>query len=110
MVSVKSGSVVVFAVAAFSFLALRTVEAAPLSFHGTLSGSGASVTMDIDNDACGTSFICTELSSFSTAAGTSTGGIEPGPFTGQSVSEVDPVPGTGASLTPPISRLAPSAR
>jgi hypothetical protein len=57
MVSIKSGSVVVFAVAVFSFLAVRTVEAAPLSFHGTLSGSDASVTMDIDNDACGTSFI-----------------------------------------------------
>jgi hypothetical protein len=102
MVSIKSGSVVVFAVAVFSFLALQTVEAvgAPLNFHGTLSGSGASVTMDIDNDACGTSFICTELSSFSSFAGTQTGGIEAGAFTGQNVSEADPVPGTGCLFDP----------
>jgi hypothetical protein len=98
MVSIKSVSVVVFAVAVFSFLAARTVEAG--SFSGTLSGSGASITMDIDNDACGTSFICTELSSFNTVAGTTTGGIEPGPFTGQSVVEADPVPGTGCFLDP----------
>jgi len=95
---IKSVSAVVFAVAVFSFFAVRTVEAA--SFSGTLSGSGASITMDIDNDACGTSFICTELSSFNTFAGTTTGGIEPGPFTGQSVDEVDPVPGTGCFFDP----------
>jgi hypothetical protein len=102
MVSIKSGSVVVFAVAVFSFLALQTVEAvgAPLNFHGTLSGSGASVTMDIDNDACGTSFICTESSSFNSFTGTQTGGIEVGAFTGQSVGETDPVPGTGCLFDP----------
>ena len=102
MVSIKSVSVVVFAVAVFSFLAVRTVDAAgaPISFRGTLSGSGATVTMDIDNDACGTSFICTELSSFNTVAGTTTGGTGAGPFTGQSVSEVDPAPGTGCFFDP----------
>jgi hypothetical protein len=56
--------------------------------------------MDIDDDACGTSFICTELSSFNSFAGTQTGGIEPGPFTGQSVNEADPVPGTGCLFDP----------
>jgi hypothetical protein len=101
MVSIKSVSVVVFAVAVFSFLAARTVQAGTSHpFHGTLSGSGASITMDIDNDACGTSFICTELSGFNTEAGTVIGGIEPGPFTGQDVSEVDPVPGTGCFFDP----------
>jgi hypothetical protein len=99
--SLKSVSAVVFAVAVFYVLAPRTVEAGGTSsFSGTLSGSGASITMDIDNDACGTSFICTELSSFNTAAGTSTGAIEPGPFTGQSVTEADPVPGTGCAFDP----------
>jgi hypothetical protein len=88
--------------ALFAFLAATTVEAgaASLSFSGTASGSGASVTMDIDNDACGTSFICTELSSFNSFAGTQTGGIEAGAFTGQNVAEADPVSGTGCFFDP----------
>jgi hypothetical protein len=97
---VKIASIGIFAIAWFVFLAARGVEAASLKFSSTLSGSGATVTMDIDNDACGTAVICTELSSLNTYAGTSTGGIEPGAFTGQSVDETDPVAGTGCFFDP----------
>ena len=60
--------------------------------------------MDLDDgDSCtGTPPVCTDLSRLDTIAGKTSGGIAGGQSTGQSVVELEGVPGAGCAIAPTI--------
>jgi hypothetical protein len=102
---IKATSIVIVAVALLFFPASRRAVAAgnSLNFKGTFSGSTASIPLDIDVDSCTTTggvTVCTDLSGLATNGGKQSGGIEAGDFTGQGVTEIDAVAGTGCLLSP----------
>jgi hypothetical protein len=73
------------------------------SFTSSFSGTSVSVPLDVDSDSCGSTapFVCADFSGYANYSGKITGGgSASGPFTGQTVSEVAPVAGTGCSINP----------
>ena len=77
------------AVAILLSLASQRVDAAGNEFTSTFSGTFVTTAFDLDADSG------TDLSFVDTIAGKTSGG---GQFTGQSVVELDPVPGTGCAF------------
>jgi hypothetical protein len=103
MRTIRITLLVIFAVVMLLSLASQRVEAAgkSLKFKSTFSGTSVSTALDLDGDSCtGTPPVCTDLSDLLTFAGKQSGGIEVGQFTGQGVSEIDPVSGTGCLIAP----------
>jgi hypothetical protein len=101
----KLGPIVVLSAAVFLLLWGRRVEAAgqSLEFKGSLSGTTATIPLDLDADSCSTTdgvTICADSSALAAFAGKQAGGIEAGEYTGQAVGEADPVPGTGCLIAP----------
>ena len=80
------------------------VEAPGNEFTSTFSGTFVTTALDLDDgDSCtGTPPVCTDLSRLDTIAGKTSGGIAGGQFTGQSVVELEGVPGAGCAIAPTI--------
>jgi hypothetical protein len=94
-------ALLISAVAILLSLASQRVEAADKKFKSTFSGTFVTTAFDLDADSCtGTPPVCTDLSFVDTIAGKTSGGIEAGQFTGQSVLELDPVSGKGCAIGP----------
>jgi hypothetical protein len=92
-------ALLISAVAILLSLASQRVEAAGNEFTSTFSGTFVTTAFDLDGDSCaGTPPVCTDLSFLDTIAGKTSGGIGGGQFTGQSVVELQPVPGTGCAF------------
>ena len=92
-------ALLISAVAILLSLASQRVEAADNEFTSTFSGTFVTTAFDLDGDSCaGTPPVCTDLSFLDTIAGKTSGGIGGGQFTGQSVVELQPVPGTGCAF------------
>jgi len=80
-------------------------EAKTFKIKTTVSGSGASVPLDLTGDSCtvvGNVEVCTATSSLTTYAGKGSGGPPgtTGAFTGQGISQTVPVAGVGCSFAP----------
>ena len=90
---IKFALAIVFVVAGIVFLTNQMAEAKSSRFTNTFSGAGLTVPLDLDgsNPAA--------LSTYISGGGKTSGGVSPGPYTYQSVSEVvaDTV-GTGCPL------------
>jgi hypothetical protein len=92
-------ALLISAVAILLSLASQRVEAAGNEFTSTFSGTFVTTALDLDGDSCtGTPSVCTDLSYLDSIAGKTSGGIGGGQFTGQSVVELQPVPGTGCAF------------
>ena len=88
-----------FAVAMLLCFASQRVEAGDRKLKSSFSGTFVTTALDLDADSCtGTPPVCTDLSFVDTIAGKTSGGIEAGQFTGQSVLELEPVSGSGCPI------------
>lgn len=93
----------IFAVAMLLCFASQRVEAGEEKFKSTLSGTFVTTVFDLDANSCtGTPPVCTDLSFVDTFSGKTSGTEEAGPFTGQAILELGPVPGTGCAISPKI--------
>jgi len=99
-------------IAVLGLLAGGVAHAGTQAFTATASGSDVDLPIDLDSDSCFTApngaRVCTDCSGHDTFAGQRSPG---GRFTGQNVSEYDPVSGTGCNIIgvgPYRSRLARS--
>jgi hypothetical protein len=90
-------ALLISAVAILLSVANKRVEAGGNGFTSTFSGTFVTTDLDLDAVSC-TGNVCTDLSYLDTIAGKTSGGIEGGQFTGQSVVELAPVSGTGCAF------------
>src|SRR5438094_374611 len=86
-------------VAVLTLLVGGVAHAGTKKVTSTVSGSGASIPIDVDSDSCfvipNGATVCTDYSASSTLTGQSSPG---GRFTGQNLFEYDPVSGSGCSI------------
>jgi hypothetical protein len=78
-------------------------EAKTFDTKGSASGTSASVPVDISGNSCtvvNKVEVCTATSGLLTYTGKSSGGPLSGPYTGQGISQTEPVAGTGCSFAP----------
>src|SRR5262245_58892432 len=80
-------------------LASGRAEAKTKHFKCSVSGSGVDIPIDLDSDSCfaapNGATVCTDYSGNSSFAGKCSPGER---FTGQNITEYDPVPGTGCNI------------